>query len=131
MTADELAAKLHRYHMRDQASRLEFAAPESSFSMAWRADGRYPLALKGSIAHRLAVCWNVLEGMPTDLLEKGLLLELVQAIDAGDMERAKAAVAQMDRGIDHTNGRAHDCSACLNREADDDTEVVDVEEGAA
>lgn len=130
MTADELQQKLHRYHMLDKASRLEFDAPERAWSMAWRADGRFPLALKGAIAHRLAVCWNVLEGMPTELLEQGLLIELVQAIDAGDMDRAKAAVAKMDRGIDNTDGRAHDCAGCLKREADD-TEIVDVEEAIA
>lgn len=125
MTAADLIAKLHRFHMRDQSSRLEF--DNEVHGMAWRADGRYPLALKGAIAHRLAVCWNVLEGMPTELLEKGLLLELFKAVDAGDMDRAKAAVAKIDRGSDNTDGRPHDCNACIKREAEV-IEVTDVEE---
>lgn len=105
--------KLHRFHMVDQASRLQFDHPDHG--MTWRADGRFPLDLKGAIAHRLAVCWNVLEGMPTESLKNGMLLELCDAVEAGDMERAKAALAEMDRGIDRTGGKVNDCTSpgCL------------------
>lgn len=123
MTADELIGRLHRFHMRDQATRLEFE--HTRHAMAWRADGRFPLALKGAIAHRLAVCWNVLEGMPTALLEQGLLLELCQAVDAGDIDRAKAALAKMDRASDNTDGRPHDCPGCLKREVEADSAAID------
>lgn len=119
--------KLHRFHMVDQATRLQFDHP--TLGMTWRADGRYALDLKQAIAHRLAVCWNVLEGMPTELIEQGLLLELCLAIDAGDMDRAKAALAKMDSGIDRTDGRAHDCAACLRREGEGEVELE--REGAA
>lgn len=106
--------KLHRFHMVDQSTRLQFDHP--TLVMTWRADGRYSLDLKNAIAHRLAVCWNVLEGMPTELLEQGLLLEMCEAIDAGDMDRAKAALAKIDRDTDQTDGRPHDCASCLKRE---------------
>jgi hypothetical protein len=115
--------KLHRFHMVDQSSRLQFDHP--TLGMTWRADGRYSLDLKNKIAHRLAVCWNVLEGIPTEALMKGMLLELCKAIDAGDMQRAKAVLATMDRAVDNTDGRPHDCVGCLKREAETNTEVVD------
>jgi hypothetical protein len=38
-----------------------------NWSMIWRGDGG-TLELKGDMTRRLAVCWNVLEGIPTDAL---------------------------------------------------------------
>lgn len=107
--------KLHRFHCAPQATRVHVALPEHE--MTWRADGRAPLDLKRDVAHRLAVCWNVLEGVPTEVLLQGHLLEMCMAIDAGDLERAKAALAKLDRGSDWSDGRPHDCPGCLEREA--------------
>lgn len=109
---------LHRYHCGAQASRLQVDLPDGS--MTWRADGRAPLAAKGAIAHRLAVCWNVLEGMPTELLELGLLKRLCDAVAANDITTARAVLSEMDQGTDCTDGRLHDCKACAAKETNDD-----------
>lgn len=104
------AVKLHHVHVSPQATRLQFDQPRQ---MTWRADGAAPLPLKRDVARRLAVCWNVLEGIPTEALESGVLLEICEAIDAGDMERAKRALAQLDAASEDTaDGKPHACEAC-------------------
>lgn len=106
--------KLHHIHAAPVATRVQFE--HKGIDVTWRGDGG-SLPLKREMARRLAVCWNVLEGMPTDALERGLLLEVFQAIDAGDLDRARRAVADVDRACDLTaDGHAHDCKACRARE---------------
>jgi hypothetical protein len=97
-----------------QSSRVQVVLPDGE--QTWRMDGRAPLELKAAIARRLAVCWNVCEGFPTDQLELGILKELCDAVAAGDIAKAQEALARMDRGTDTTDGRLHDCKPCLARE---------------
>lgn len=102
--------KLHHIHAAAQASRLEFEALDR---MTWRAEGRAPLALKAEVAYRAAVCWNVLEGIPTAALMDGVLLEIFEALDAGDLERARRAAGRLDAAADLTDdGMPHACEAC-------------------
>jgi hypothetical protein len=100
--------RLHHLHASPQASRVEFKQP---VSITWRGDGG-TLPRKRDMARRLAVCWNVLEGIPTEALESGMLLEVFEAIDAGDIERARRAVAVVDAVIERaTDGCAHSCKS--------------------
>lgn len=109
--------KLHRIHAAPQASRVQFK--HDGVEMTWRGDGA-TLELKTQTAHRMAVCWNVCEGIPTELLEDGLLSEICNAVAAGDISRAKDALIKIDRGTDTTDGRLHDCESCLSKKEHDD-----------
>lgn len=103
--------KLHHLHAAPQASRVEFHG--SRPAMIWRADGNASLKLKAETARRLAVCWNVLEGIPTEALESGMLLEVFGAIAAGDLERAQRAAAKIESAIELTDdGKPHACESC-------------------
>ncbi len=104
--------KLHRHHAAPQATRVQFGEP---ISQTWRGDGGNP-DLKAAIAYRLAVCWNVCEGIPTSQLEEGVLIELLDAVADGNLRRAQSLLAKMDRGFDETDGRFHDCEPCLEDE---------------
>lgn len=99
--------KLHRLHAAPQATRVQF----DTMGITWRGEGG-SVADKTAMARRLAVAWNVCEGFPTPALERGLLLELVNAVAAGNLEAAQAAVAEMDRSLDMTGGRLNDCVQC-------------------
>ncbi len=122
--AARAGVKLHRIHAMNEATRLQI----DDLGMTWRGDGGDP-RLKVDISHRLAVCWNVCEGMPTELLLSGVLRDLIAAVDAGDLAGAQAQLARMDRDIDRTDGRLHDCKHCLARDgseaADEDAEEHD------
>jgi hypothetical protein len=98
-----------------QATRVQVVMPDGE--QTWRMDGRAPLDLKAAVARRLAVCWNVCEGFPTEQLELGLLRELCNAVAAGDIAKAQELLAKSDRGCDTTDGRLHDCQPCLEHEA--------------
>lgn len=113
-SAVSYAAKLHRIHAGASSSRLEFDAP---VRVTWRGEGE-DVAIKTAMAHRLATCWNVCEGIPTTLLLEGFLRDLVTAIDAGDLAAAQELVSRMDRGIDRSHGRLHDCPGCLRSGGD-------------
>lgn len=105
------ATKLHHLHASPQASRVEFHG--SRPAMIWRADGNASLELKRLTARRLAVCWNVLEGIPTAALETGMLLEVFEAIAAGDLARAQRAAAQVEASVELTeDGKQHACESC-------------------
>lgn len=104
--------KLHRIHAAPQATRVQF----DGMGITWRGDGGC-IEEKTAMARRLAVAWNVCEGFPTPALERGLLRELVDAVAAGNLAAAQAAVAEMDLEVDTTGGRVHDCEPCLAREA--------------
>lgn len=102
--------KLHRIHANAQSTRLEF----NSLDLTWRGEGRsVSLADKMAIAHRLALCWNLCEGMPTELLEGGLLRDVAWAVRDGDLAKAQELQRQLDDGRDLTDGRLHDCASCL------------------
>jgi len=99
---------LHHVHASPQASRVEFAQP---VEITWRGDGG-SLPCKRDMARRLAVCWNVLEGIPTEALESGMLREVFEAIDAGDIKRAQRAAAVVDASIELTaDGKVHCCKS--------------------
>jgi hypothetical protein len=102
-------------------------------AVRWRGEGGDPEA-KRELAYRMAVCWNVAEGWPTEALEKGILrsvedgitrlLELldVRAEDVPDDirmlgERLSRLLAERDTNYDLTHGRPHDCAACLAKPA--------------
>lgn len=119
--------KLHRIH----------AAPASgkggnSFDLGpyrWRPENASPgkADQARAMAHRLSTCWNVLEGIPTEALEDGVLRreaeavqELLDAATAGHqlqpyVDRLRAAHEAVGAIIDFTNGRIHDCEQCLRR----------------
>jgi hypothetical protein len=100
--------RLHHIHASPQATRVEFDQP---VEIIWRGDGG-SLPRKRDMARRLAVCWNVLEGIPTEALESGMLREVFEAIDAGDIRRARRAAAVVDASIELTaDGRAHRCKS--------------------
>lgn len=82
---------------------------------------RYPIATPPvpEVALRIATCWNVLEGIPTEALADGILRDIFAAIDAGDLSAAQALVARFDARVDLTpEGNAHACASCLARDAD-------------
>jgi hypothetical protein len=82
----------------------------------------------------MAVCWNVAEGWPTEALEKGVLrsvedglVELLELLEARSEEvpedvralgeRLSRLLEERDTHYDLTDGRPHDCAACLARTA--------------
>jgi hypothetical protein len=103
----------------------------------WRADGGKDREEKRAHARRIAVCWNVLEGWPTEALEDGVLRlvddaarALLAAADCVDTDKIdpadaraltaacdamRAAFATRDPKQDTTHGRLHDCPACMTK----------------
>jgi hypothetical protein len=95
----------------------------------WRGEGG-DQETKRELAYRLAVCWNVAEGWPTEALEKGILrsvedglvklLELLR-VRSEDVpcdirklgDRLSRLLEERDTHYDLTDGRPHDCAACL------------------
>ena len=95
----------------------------------WRGEGGTQEA-KRELAYRLALCWNLAEGWPTEALEKGILRSvedtLVQLLDLLDRrsaevpadirtlaDRLSCLLEERDTHYDLTDGRPHDCAACL------------------
>jgi len=95
----------------------------------WRGEGG-DQKTKRELAYRLALCWNLAEGWPTEALEEGILrsvedtlvelLELlrVRSKDIPDDVRTLGArlsrlIEERDTRFDLTDGRPHDCPACL------------------
>lgn len=132
--------KLHRVHVYPSTFRLDVGGntglsyrPESS---AHDAD------TKAAVARRLAVCWNVLEGMPTHELEEGVLSDVFEAAWAlsdacalllrtddlpDELREAHArlfdALSRGERAVDRTRGRLHDCTGCLGESEPEPVEV--------
>ena len=95
----------------------------------WRGEGG-DQETKRELAYRLAVCWNVAEGWPTEALEAGVLrsvedglvklLELLR-VRSEDVpcdirklgDRLSRLIEERDTHYDLTDGRPHDCAACL------------------
>jgi len=96
----------------------------------WRGEGGEQ-ETKRELAYRLAVCWNVAEGWPTDALEAGVLrlvadglIELLE-VRSEDVpeevrtlgDRLSLLLEERDAHYDLTDGRPHDCAACLTKPA--------------
>ena len=99
----------------------------------WRGEGG-DQETKRELAYRLAVCWNVAEGWPTDALEAGVLrsvedalVQLLELLEARSKEvpdeirtlgnRLSRLLEERDTHYDLTDGRPHDCAACLAKPA--------------
>ena len=99
----------------------------------WRGEGG-DQETKRELAYRLAVCWNVAEGWPTDALEAGVLrsvedgiielLELLKTHSEGvpdDIralgDRLSRLLGERDTHYDLSDGRPHDCVGCLGHAA--------------
>jgi len=97
----------------------------------WRGEGGDQEA-KRELAYRLALCWNLAEGWPTEALEKGILRAvedaLVQLLDLLDRrsaevpadirtlaDRLSCLLEERDTHYDLTDGHPHDCAACLGK----------------
>lgn len=95
----------------------------------WRGEGG-DQETKRELAYRLAVCWNVAEGWPTEALEAGVLrsvedglVELLELLEVRSEEvpedvrvlgdRLLRLLEERDTHYDLTDGRPHDCAACL------------------
>ncbi len=95
----------------------------------WRGEGG-DQETKRELAYRLAVCWNVAEGWPTEALERGILqavedalVQLLELIDERSQhvpddictvgDRLSRLLDERDVHYDLTDGRPHDCPACL------------------
>ena len=102
-------------------------------SVRWRGEGG-DQEIKRELAYRLALCWNLAEGWPTEALEKGILRSvedtLVQLLDLLDRrsaevpadirtlaDRLSCLLEERDANYDLTDGRPHDCAACLAKPA--------------
>ncbi len=95
----------------------------------WRGEGG-DWETKREFAYRLALCWNLAEGWPTEALEQGILrsvedglvqlLELLE-VRAEDLPedvrtlggRLLRLLEERDTHYDLTHGRPHDCASCL------------------
>jgi hypothetical protein len=99
----------------------------------WRGEGG-DQETKRELAYRMAVCWNVAEGWPTEALEKGILrsvedglVDLLRVLEVhldrvpDDVrrlaERLLRLLEERDAHCDLTDGRPHDCPACLAKTA--------------
>lgn len=131
-TARTPPERLHRIHVAPA-----LGTGGSSFDLdgvRWRGDaGAGPW--KRAVAYRLALCWNLCEGWPTEVLEDGVLREDDHAVEAllnalrglldADAGALPASVRELlancedvrrrrDAAYDLTNGRPHDCPSCLD-----------------
>jgi len=99
----------------------------------WRGEGGDQQS-KRELAYRMAVCWNVAEGWPTEALERGVLqsvedglVELLELLEVRSEEvpddirtlgkRLSRLLEERDTRFDLTHGRPHDCAACLGKPA--------------
>jgi hypothetical protein len=95
----------------------------------WRGEGGSQEG-KRELAYRLALCWNLAEGWPTDALEEGILrsvedalVQLLKLLNERSQEiphdvrtlgeRLSSLLEQRDAHYDFTHSRPHDCAACL------------------
>ena len=95
----------------------------------WRGEGGTQED-KRELAYRLALCWNLAEGWPTEALEEGILrsvedalVQLLKLLDARSQEiplevrvlgdQLSLLLEERDTHYDLALGRPHDCAACL------------------
>lgn len=100
--------------------------------VTWRGEGGGDG--RRAMAHRLGLAWNLLEGWPTEALERGVLREVDdlaheladEVLALGDdapreltriATLLRAAFAERDPHQDLTDGRPADCDACYPPEA--------------
>jgi hypothetical protein len=99
----------------------------------WRGEGGDQES-KRELAYRMAVCWNVAEGWPTEALEAGVLrsvedglVKLLQLLRARSEDvpddvralgrRLSRLLGERDTHYDLTDGRPHDCPGCVGKPA--------------
>ena len=99
----------------------------------WRGEGGDQES-KRELAYRMAVCWNVAEGWPTEALERGVLrsveyalVELLGLLEVRSEEvpedvralgeRLSRLLEERDTHYDLTDGRPHDCAGCVGKPA--------------
>jgi hypothetical protein len=99
----------------------------------WRGEGG-DQETKRELAYRLALCWNLAEGWPTEALEKGILqtvedalVELLELLEVRSEEvpddvrtlgnPLSRLLEERDTHFDLTDDRPHDCAACLAKSA--------------
>ena len=116
--------RLHRVH----------ATPTSGNSLdlagaRWRPTGSATMEQNQKVAYRMALCWNVLEGIPNAALDAGVLRELHEVSwQLVDAHRARSPVEALlgrlaelmgtfDRQIDLTDGRLTDCPCAIKEQA--------------
>lgn len=93
------------------------------------------------MAHRLALCWNVCEGWPTDALEAGCLrdydaaarslISVVEKYPTDELRadvvnavgRLRIALRNRDIHQDLTCSRLHDCEDCIEKEEQEATDA--------
>ena len=114
------------------AARTRSAEPGPP-SQRWRGEGG-DQETKRELAYRLALCWNLAEGWPTKALEKGVLrsvedtlAQLLELLEVRSEEvpddvrtlgnRLARLLEERDTHFDLTDGRPHDCAACLAKPA--------------
>jgi len=114
------------------AARTRSAEPGPP-AQRWRGEGGNQ-DTKRELAYRLALCWNLAEGWPNEALEKGILRSLedglvqllalleVRSEDIPDDirtlgKRLSLLLEERDTHYDLTDGRPHDCAACLTKPA--------------
>ena len=102
-------------------------------SVRWRGEGG-DQETKRELAYRLAVCWNVAEGWPTEALEAGVsrsvedgLVELLGLLEVSSEDvpddvralgdRLSRLLEERDTHYDLTDDRPHDCPGCLAKPA--------------
>lgn len=112
--------RLHRTH----------AAPTGGNSLdvggaRWRPTGTASMEQHRKVAHRLALCWNVMEGIPTEAIEEGVLdrlqrvsWEIVDAQRAGQpleplVSKLGELLGTFERRMDRTEGRLSDCPCAM------------------
>jgi hypothetical protein len=74
-----LTDELHKVHaghdVKTKSVRVDIG------SVAWRGEGGSDRERKAAMALRLAVCWNICEGIPTARLLDGVVLDYYVAVD--------------------------------------------------
>ena len=110
------------------AARTRSAEPGPP-SQRWRGEGG-DQETKRELAYRLALCWNLAEGWPTEALEEGILrlvedtlVELLELLEVRSKDilddvrtlgkRLSRLLEERDTRFDLTDGRPHDCAGCL------------------
>ena len=99
----------------------------------WRGEGGDQETTR-ELAYRLALCWNLAEGWPTEALEKGILRSvedtLVQLLALLELRSEEVPeevrslanslsclLEKRDGDFDLTDGRPHDCPGCVGKPA--------------
>lgn len=117
--------------MKDNLHRIH-AAPTGGNSVdigaRWRPEKELTHEQAKAVAHRMALCWNLCEGWPTEVLEAGALRDLdtltreILDLEANSrpinakLEKLRELHAKFDPAFDFTGGRPADCQGCYPTE---------------